>query len=237
MPSRKRYCVLPKNSHLLLLCCLQLLHGLIVTVVYLLLEKLTMVLHRLHLLCPALLLSGQLLQTQTHRKSKLRRTHVSRQHLQRTTIHCGKQLASCVHVLWHASMKQTDLCVLYLHFRIQSFIQLANLLSELLHVVGLVQDVRVHLEGTCKNVFVFILIYICDAGHQGRQRDDLATCSQDSSKLSFVLANWLFSSSTSLISFLRSICNTKLSSVRKFIITQQQNLISNALKTNRKLAK
>lgn len=159
MPSRNRYCGLPKNSHLLLLCCLQLLHCLIVTVVYLLLEKLTMVLHRLHLLRPALLLSSQLLQTQTHRKSKVRRTRVCHRHLQRTAIQCGtfpKQLASCVHVLRHPSMKQTDLCVLYLHFRIQSFIQLANLLSQPLYVIGLVQDVRVHLEGTCVKMCLFL---------------------------------------------------------------------------------
>lgn len=97
MSSRNRYFGLRKNSRLLLLCCLQLLHGLIVTVVYFLLEKLTMVLHRLHLLRPALLLSGQLLQTQTHRKIKVRRRRVGHQHLQRTTIQrwtFPKQLAS-----------------------------------------------------------------------------------------------------------------------------------------------
>lgn len=44
------------------------------------------------------------------------------------------------------------------------------------------------------------------------------TCSQDSSRLSFMLANRLFSSSTSLISFLRSICNTKFKSDQKTTI-------------------
>lgn len=52
-------------SHLLLLCRLQLLHGLVVPVVDLLLQLLTMVLHRLDLLRPALLVLVQLLRTQT----------------------------------------------------------------------------------------------------------------------------------------------------------------------------
>lgn len=49
------------DRHSLLLCCLQLLHSLVVAVVHLLLQELAMVLHRLHLLRPTLFLPGQLL--------------------------------------------------------------------------------------------------------------------------------------------------------------------------------
>lgn len=49
------------DSHSLLLCRLQLLHSLVIPVIHLLLQELAMVLHGLHLLCPALLLAGQLL--------------------------------------------------------------------------------------------------------------------------------------------------------------------------------
>lgn len=54
------------DCHSLLLCCLQLLHSLVVAMIHLLLQELAMVLHRLHLLCPTLFLSGQLLLKHKH---------------------------------------------------------------------------------------------------------------------------------------------------------------------------
>jgi len=39
-------------------------------------------------------------------------------------------------------------CELYLHVTIQQFIQLADLLSQLLQIVGLVHDVGIHLDDT-----------------------------------------------------------------------------------------
>lgn len=122
-------------SHLLLLCRLQLLHGLVVPIVDLLLQLLPMVLHRLDLLCPALLVLVQLLHTQ---KKKI--VH-SDEHMTKTAL--------LICVRWTLSVSDTSArALLYLHSRIQPLIQLANLLSQLLQVIGLVQDVRVHLEET-----------------------------------------------------------------------------------------
>lgn len=54
------------DRHSLLLCCLQLLHSLVIAMIHFLLQELAMVLHRLHLLCPTLFLSGQLLLKHRH---------------------------------------------------------------------------------------------------------------------------------------------------------------------------
>lgn len=59
---------------LLLLCCFQLLHSLVITIIHFLLKKFTVVFHRLHLCRPLLFLSGQLLckhTTQQHVYEKL----------------------------------------------------------------------------------------------------------------------------------------------------------------------
>lgn len=81
-----------------------------------------------------------------------------------------KPLLICVR--WTLSVADTSArALLHLHSRIQALIQLANLLSQLLQVIGLVQDVRVHLEEThrhtdrmlylfaptCKYTFVTLL--------------------------------------------------------------------------------
>lgn len=65
---------------------------------------------------------------------------------------------SMVHVVgWH--FYQIELEGRYLHATIQPFIQFANLLSQLLHVIGFVQDVRIHLEDTQTQTF---MISNCD---------------------------------------------------------------------------
>ena len=97
----------------------------------------------------------------------------------------------------------------YLLVTIQPFVQLANLLSQLLQIVGLVQDVRIQLKETSKDIVQYKcydpIRKTCDS-HKYKQ---FFTCSQDSSRLRFMLANRLFSSSTSPTSFLSSIYTTQ----------------------------
>lgn len=65
---------------------------------------------------------------------------------------------SMVHVVT-CNFHQTELKGRYLHATIQPFIQFANLLSQLLHVIGFVQDVRIHLGDTQTQTY---MISNCD---------------------------------------------------------------------------
>lgn len=143
-------------GNLLLLWRLQLLHGLVILVVDLLLQLLTMVLHRLDLLRPALLVLVQLLHahTQTERNvHAIKKKYPHTQYMYVYTVINTETKSAFSFVCGGLAEQRTDPWELYLHSRIQLFIQFANLLPQLLQVVGLVQDVRVHLEETQRKCF------------------------------------------------------------------------------------
>lgn len=152
-----------------------------------------MVLHGLHLLRPTLFLSGQLLHKHKRAKNlsfaRIKSSATGR--ILYSTCISQSKCSSSFRICSLSCLMSLDLSMAFeFTWRIKMRVVICSLIWYSFSMVN---------KYIKKNAFSFF-------GGKKTKTKTPVTCSQDSSRLSFMLASRLFSSSTSLISFLRSAC-------------------------------